>query len=103
MKKQWEEEKRQLLGEKAVLQDAANRLNTQIRIAKDETKRVAESERAGEKMRVGIQGVCCINAFCYFSFNKTETDLLLRNSIKPNVLSLISRLILNPNEPVCEL
>ncbi|EGN96997.1 hypothetical protein SERLA73DRAFT_185262, partial [Serpula lacrymans var. lacrymans S7.3] len=56
MKKQWKEEKSQLLGENAVLQDAANRLNAQVRDAKDEVKRVAAIEKAGEKARVGIQG-----------------------------------------------
>jgi len=49
MKKQWEAEKKQLLGEKAVLQDAAKRLNLQIRSAKEEVK----TERA----RAGSQGV----------------------------------------------
>ncbi|KII85948.1 hypothetical protein PLICRDRAFT_114966 [Plicaturopsis crispa FD-325 SS-3] len=53
MKRQWEEEKRQLLGEKAVLQDAADKLNHQVRVAKDEVKK---TERAGEKARVGLQG-----------------------------------------------
>jgi hypothetical protein len=38
MKKQWESEKKQLLGEKAVLQDAAKRLNLQIRNVKEEVK-----------------------------------------------------------------
>ena len=51
MKKQWETEKKQLLGEKAVLQDAAKRLNLQIRTAKEEVK----TERA----RSGSQSVSC--------------------------------------------
>lgn len=57
MKKEWKDERRQLVGEKAVLQDAANRLNAQVRSAKEEVRKVAESERTGEKMRAGIQGV----------------------------------------------
>lgn len=49
MKRQWEEEKKNLLGEKAVLQDAAKRLNLQVRNAKEDVK----TERA----RAGSQGV----------------------------------------------
>ncbi|KAG1881054.1 hypothetical protein F4604DRAFT_1992869 [Suillus subluteus] len=45
MKQRWEEEKRHLLGERAVLQDAANRMNTEIRSAKDEAKRATEASR----------------------------------------------------------
>jgi predicted nucleic acid-binding Zn-ribbon protein len=47
MKKQWEAEKKQLLGEKAVLQDAAKRLNLQIRNAKEEVK--IERAKAGSQ------------------------------------------------------
>ncbi|KAJ7180785.1 hypothetical protein C8R46DRAFT_885504 [Mycena filopes] len=56
MKKQWEEEKQKLLGEKAVLQDAANRLNIKVRTAEEEVRTVAETKKAGEKLRVGIEG-----------------------------------------------
>jgi myosin protein heavy chain len=45
MKQRWEEEKRHLLGEKAVLQDAANRMNMEVRSAKDEAKRATEASR----------------------------------------------------------
>ncbi|KAG1734078.1 uncharacterized protein EDB91DRAFT_620776 [Suillus paluster] len=45
MKQRWEEEKRHLLGEKAVLQDAANRMHVEVRSAKDEAKRAAEASR----------------------------------------------------------
>ncbi|KAG2137608.1 uncharacterized protein EDB93DRAFT_1106565 [Suillus bovinus] len=45
MKQRWEEEKRHLLGEKAVLQDAANRMNMEVRNAKDEAKRATEASR----------------------------------------------------------
>jgi chromosome segregation ATPase len=54
MKKQWREEKRQLLGDNAVLKDAANRLNHQIRDAKE---RVEQTERRSEKTRSGVLGV----------------------------------------------
>ncbi|KAK7025162.1 PACT-coil-coil domain-containing protein [Favolaschia claudopus] len=55
MKKQWEEEKQKLLGEKAVLQDAANRLNAKVDKAEEEVRIVAETKKAGEKLRVGIE------------------------------------------------
>lgn len=57
MKKEWEDERRNLVGEKAVLQDAANRLNMKVQTAKEETKKAAESEHAKEKLKAGIQGV----------------------------------------------
>lgn len=57
MKKEWGDEKRKLVGEKAVLQDAAHRLNVQVRTAKEEAKKVVESGHAKEKLKAGIQGV----------------------------------------------
>lgn len=57
MKDAWEAEKRALLGEKAVLQDAAARLNSQVRTAQSEIQKLTQTERAGEKARAGIQGV----------------------------------------------
>jgi hypothetical protein len=54
MKKQWREEKRQLLGDNAVLKDAANRLNHQIR---DTKERAEKTERRSEKTRNGVLGV----------------------------------------------
>ncbi|RDB15355.1 Spindle pole body protein pcp1 [Hypsizygus marmoreus] len=56
MKKEWEQERRKLLGEKAVLQDATQRLNAQIQSAKEEAKKATESGRAGEKTAAGVQG-----------------------------------------------
>lgn len=38
MKKQWERERKQLLGEQAVLQDAAKRLNVQVQTAQQDAK-----------------------------------------------------------------
>lgn len=78
MKKAWEEETRRLLGENVVLQDAATRLNAQVRDAQNEARRLAETERAGEKARVGIQGVCT-RALYKSRYNLT---CLNRNSIK---------------------
>lgn len=54
MKKAWDEEKRQLLGEKAVLQDATNRLNMQVR---DANYKLTETERVGERVRASVQEV----------------------------------------------
>ncbi|KIJ96822.1 hypothetical protein K443DRAFT_124322 [Laccaria amethystina LaAM-08-1] len=45
LKKQWEEEKKQLLGEKAVLQDAATRLNVQVKTANDEARKATETSK----------------------------------------------------------
>lgn len=49
MKKQWQDERKHLLGEKAALEDAAKRLNLQIRNAKEEVK--------VQRARAGSQGV----------------------------------------------
>ena len=57
MKEQWEREKKQLLGEKAILQDTAHKLNLQVRSAQDEAKRSAESGKAAQKARVSVQTV----------------------------------------------
>jgi hypothetical protein len=54
MKKKWDEERRQLLGDKAVLKDAANRLNLQMQ---DAQKRAEQKERQHEKARNGVLDV----------------------------------------------
>jgi hypothetical protein len=51
MKEKWANEKRELLGEKAVLQDAAKRLNSQIREVKGEASKAAELQRAESRNR----------------------------------------------------
>ncbi|KAH9951077.1 hypothetical protein B0H21DRAFT_855438 [Amylocystis lapponica] len=56
MKKAWEDEKRRLLGENANLQDAAHQLDAQVRTAKDEIRKLAETERANERARISVQG-----------------------------------------------
>ncbi|KAJ7224111.1 hypothetical protein GGX14DRAFT_548737 [Mycena pura] len=56
IKKQWDDEKRKLLGEKAVLQDAANRLNSKVQTAEEKVRQVAESEKETHKLRVGVEG-----------------------------------------------
>ncbi|KAI0694558.1 hypothetical protein C8T65DRAFT_666568 [Cerioporus squamosus] len=55
MKRVWEDERRKLLGENAVLQDAATRLNAEVRDVKDELRKYASAERAGERARAGIE------------------------------------------------
>ena len=57
MKEQWEREKKWLLGEKAMLQDTAHKLNLQVRSAQDEAKRSVESGKAAQKARVSVQAV----------------------------------------------
>lgn len=54
MKKHWQEERRQLLGDNAVLKDAADRLNLQMRDARD---RAEHKERTHEKTRAGVLDV----------------------------------------------
>ncbi|KAF9073179.1 hypothetical protein BDP27DRAFT_1319010 [Rhodocollybia butyracea] len=55
-RKQWEDEKRKLLGEKAALQNAANRLNAQVRDAKEEATKASEAQKASGRQRQDIQG-----------------------------------------------
>jgi chromosome segregation ATPase len=65
MKKQWREERRQLLGDNAVLKDAANRLNLQIQDVKE---RAEQKERRSDKAQNGVLGVwirsCLPACFC---------------------------------------
>jgi len=57
LKKQWEGEKTRLLGEKAVLEDAATRLNSQIKTTKSEAKKTFEGARAIAAAKNNIQDV----------------------------------------------
>lgn len=57
MKKQWDDERKQLLGEKAVLQDAAHKLNLQVLNAQAEVQRISQTERAGQKARATVESV----------------------------------------------
>ncbi|KAI0091595.1 hypothetical protein BDY19DRAFT_885665 [Irpex rosettiformis] len=54
MKQQWESEKNKLLGENATLKNAANRLNAEVRQAKDDMKRHADTERGKVGMQVEL-------------------------------------------------
>lgn len=62
MKKVWEEERRKLLGENAVLEDAAARLNAEVRDVKDELRKYADADRAGERARAGVEGVSVLHS-----------------------------------------
>jgi chromosome segregation ATPase len=52
MKVQWDAEKRKLLGEKAALQDTANKLNAQVR---NSEAKVAKAEAAANKAKSGVE------------------------------------------------
>jgi hypothetical protein len=54
MKKEWDKERRQLLGHNAVLKDAANRLNLQMQDAQELAE---QKERRHEKARNGVLDV----------------------------------------------
>jgi len=45
------------LDEKATLENAANRLNSQVKTSKEEARKAIENNRAGEKMRVNVVNV----------------------------------------------
>ena len=53
MRRQWEDERRKLMGENASLKDTTNRLNAEVRQAQSDMKRLADTERT----KVGTQGV----------------------------------------------
>ncbi|KAF9048336.1 hypothetical protein BDZ89DRAFT_1057909 [Hymenopellis radicata] len=55
MKKDWEKERQQLVKEKAVLQDVANRLNDKIRNATEEAAKASQAEKTGQALRGDIQ------------------------------------------------
>lgn len=57
LKKQWETEKSRLLGEKAMLQDAANRLNTEVKNTKSEAKKASEGTRMVTAAKANVQNV----------------------------------------------
>ena len=57
MQQQWETERRKLTGQNAVLQDATHRLNAEVRSAKSELQRYAETEKTGDRNRTALQVV----------------------------------------------
>lgn len=57
LKKQWETEKSRLLGERAMLQDAANRLNTEVKNTKSEAKKASEGTRMVTAAKANVQNV----------------------------------------------
>jgi hypothetical protein len=57
LKKQWETEKSRLLGEKAILQDAANLLNIEVKNTKSEAKKASEGTRMITVAKANVQNV----------------------------------------------
>jgi predicted RNase H-like nuclease (RuvC/YqgF family) len=57
LKEKWKQQKQQLLGQNAALQDTAKKLDAEVRSARDEVKRAVERERTGLQKKAGIQGV----------------------------------------------
>ena len=85
MKEQWECEKKQLLGEKAILQDTTHKLNLQVRSAQDEAKRFVESGKAAQKAKVSVQAVSLILSAsrfrAHFHFTRQQELDTARQSI----------------------
>jgi hypothetical protein len=66
LKSLWKEEKKNFVSEKAILQNAANRLNAQV---KEEARRLAETERKGEKKRLTVENVSACATYSRLSFD----------------------------------
>jgi myosin protein heavy chain len=74
IKKEWDEERRRLLGDNAVLKDVTNRLNLRMQDAKEQAE---QKERRHEKARNGVLDVWFFNLFveCFSdSSNLQELD-----------------------------
>ncbi len=79
MKNEWDKERRMLLGDNAVLKDAANRLNLQMQDAKEQAEK---KERRQEKERNGVidvwdfisPGKCLSNSVEFIGTGRRETD-----------------------------
>ncbi|KAF5379308.1 hypothetical protein D9757_007667 [Collybiopsis confluens] len=54
-KRQWESEKRKLMGENVALQDATNRLNIEVQQAKAEANKVSEAHKTDGRLRQDVQ------------------------------------------------
>ncbi|CAA7269241.1 unnamed protein product [Cyclocybe aegerita] len=90
LKKQWEHEKEKLMGEKAVLENAANRLNGQVKSSQEQARKVAESSRAVDKAKANAQNVgniltVSLNGLTAIDFQELEkakqTILVLENEL----------------------
>lgn len=57
LKKEWSQERKTLLGERAALQDATSRLNAQMKTTKEEMKKVVESSQATKRTAINVQEV----------------------------------------------
>ena len=80
LKRQWEAERKKLVGEKAVLEDAASRLHNHVKDTRDDTRRVAESNRAIERAKINAQTVSQLVRDWVFAL----TWRLYRNWTKPS-------------------
>lgn len=93
MKVQWEKEKRQLLGEKAALQDAAEKLSTKVR---DSEVKAAKAEASAQKVRTGADDV---------SYRTTHPKIMLnirnRSLRKQRQRSQSLRMSSRLNAPAC--
>lgn len=73
MKRQWEDERRKLVGENATLKDATSRLNAEVRQAKSDIRRLADTERT----KAGTQGVRnCPTLYKQFSIDVDDVQEL---------------------------
>lgn len=57
LKHEWDDDKRRLLGEKAILQDAAHRLNAEIGAARKEVKEAMKAEQVANQAKTGHEQV----------------------------------------------
>jgi len=83
LKKQWESEKNKLLGEKAALENATNRLNGQVKNTQEESRKAKESNRAGERLRANVEHVCLLSLSSFPRF----IDCMFRSSRRRSELS----------------
>lgn len=99
MRVQWQDEKRQLLGNNAALQDTANRLNHQVQDVKE---RAEQKERRNEKARSGILGVCdSATRFIIYVLLMLPRIQIHRNWIKRSTQLQTWRRISRPSAHVC--
>jgi hypothetical protein len=57
LRSQWDIERRRLLGEKAVLQDAASRLNVELGAVRDEARRALGNGHDEARARTNVEKV----------------------------------------------
>jgi hypothetical protein len=80
LKSEWENEKQKLLGEKHVLQEAANRLNMQMRNAEEERVKASSLHRADQKQSADVQTV---SITCFGKHPLINADIVDRSLTGP--------------------